>query len=365
MERNRIVYFDLMRILAMCFVIYMHVASLPLSMERDRDWILLTMVTSVAYTAVPLFFMMSGYLILTSEKTESISALLKHRLPHLLIPLAFWTVIIAIWIVFKNQEISLFNIIKYVLFGFSTPLMQHLWFVYTLVTLYLISPILYSGLNGLKEKGKVYVMIIISLVFLQTMITIILPESIKETGMIHSLVELNFLNGPFWIFVLGFFVGGLKRRISNKLLIMCAILDWGFITVSTIYASWDKGYTGVFQNQRAGFMVLLAVCIFILFKQNINVRLREYPLANLSFGIYIIHNLINRMLSYLGYEAYGFGEVAVKTIVILAICFVIVKTLASIRPLCFIATGISYKKACRSCNWVYTYNRLFKRRPEA
>ena len=52
MERNRIVYFDCLRILAMCFVIYMHVASLPLSMERDNEWILLTLVTSVAYTIV-------------------------------------------------------------------------------------------------------------------------------------------------------------------------------------------------------------------------------------------------------------------------------------------------------------------------
>lgn len=50
MERNRIVYFDCLRILAMCFVIYMHVASLPLSMERDNEWILLTLVTSVACT---------------------------------------------------------------------------------------------------------------------------------------------------------------------------------------------------------------------------------------------------------------------------------------------------------------------------
>lgn len=361
MERNRIVYFDCLRILAMCFVIYMHVASLPLSMERDNEWILLTLVTSVAYTAVPLFFMMSGYLILTSNNTENISVLLKHRLPHLLVPLAFWTTVIAAWIGFKNGDMSLLGIIKTSFLGFSTPLMQHLWFVYTLVALYLMSPVLYYGLNGLKEKGKKYVICIIFFVFLQTMITILLPENMKETGMIRSLNELNFLNGTFWTFILGYFVGGMKRYVSNKLLVVIAVLDWGFISISTVAVSWQRGYTGMFQNQRAGFMVLLAICIFILFKQNIKGSPRIYPTANLSFGIYIIHNLINRILSYLGYEAYSLGEVVIKTVVILVVCYFIIKSMASIKPLCFLATGMSYDKACRSCNWIYTYNKVKNR----
>lgn len=110
MKQNRIVYFDIMRIVGMFFVIYMHVASLPLSGEINGEWLVLSAVTSLAYIAVPLFFMMSGYLILTSEKTKDISVLIRHRLPHLIIPLMFWTIIIALWITFKNREISLGNI---------------------------------------------------------------------------------------------------------------------------------------------------------------------------------------------------------------------------------------------------------------
>lgn len=237
MERNRIVYFDLLRIWGMIWVIYMHVASAPLSKEINAQWIFITMLATVAYTAVPLFFMMSGYLILTSKKTEDVSVLLRHRLPHLILPLVFWNVIIAGWIVFKNQETSLINIIKYTLTGFSSPLMQHLWFIYTLVTLYLISPLIYFALNYFSEKLKMYVLIIIGLIYVQTMVTIVVPGSLKEIFQIRSFKELNFLDGAFWIFVLGYFLGNIKKRIPKGILLTIAIVDWGFITVNTVLAS--------------------------------------------------------------------------------------------------------------------------------
>lgn len=359
MERNRIVYFDLLRIWGMLWVIYMHVASSPLSEGVNTQWVLITMFTSIAYTAVPLFFMMSGYLLLTSKKTESISVLVKHRLPHLVVPLTFWNVIIACWIVFKNQEISLINIIGHVLTSFSSPLMQHLWFVYTLVTLYLISPILYFAFNSMGEKIKKYILVIMALVFLQTMITIVIPVPLEQFFRIRSISELNFLDGAFWTFVLGYFLGNMNKRIPNILLIIVAAVDWVFITVNTVLASIECGkYTGEFQNQRAGFMIVLAACIFLLFKQGIKCKRKVFPLANLSFGIYIIHNLVNRILSYIGYEAYTLMGIFGKGLVILLICYIVIKTFASIKPLCYITTGVSYEMACKCCNWQFTYNTI-------
>ena len=46
------------------------------------------------------------------------------------------------------------------------------------------------------------------------------------------------------------------------------------------------------------------------------------------------------------------------TLLAFAACFVVTKTVATIRPLCYLATGKTYAEACRSCNWVYTFRRL-------
>lgn len=91
-ERPHVDYFDGLRIFAALCVIFMHTAAGPLRAGVNTDWHLLNVCTSLAFTAVPLFFMMSGYLLMTSRKTADISVLLRHRLPRLVVPLAGWTV---------------------------------------------------------------------------------------------------------------------------------------------------------------------------------------------------------------------------------------------------------------------------------
>lgn len=96
-ERPHVDYFDGLRIFAALCVIFMHTAAGPLRAGVNTDWHLLNVCTSLAFTAVPLFFMMSGYLLMTSRKTADISVLLRHRLPRLVVPLAGWTVVAVLW----------------------------------------------------------------------------------------------------------------------------------------------------------------------------------------------------------------------------------------------------------------------------
>ena len=59
-ERPHVDYFDGLRIFAALCVIFMHTAAGPLRAGVNTDWHLLNVCTSLAFTAVPLFFMMSG-----------------------------------------------------------------------------------------------------------------------------------------------------------------------------------------------------------------------------------------------------------------------------------------------------------------
>ena len=42
--------------------------------------------------------------------------------------------------------------------------MVHFWYMYTLIAIYLISPLLYGGLHGLDRKGKTLIFVLIVLV---------------------------------------------------------------------------------------------------------------------------------------------------------------------------------------------------------
>ena len=363
MEREHVAYFDYLRFFGAVGVVFLHVASQPVGDGViNKEWVLLTVITTFSYTAVPLFFMMSGYLLLTSEKTKNVSVLLKHRLPHLLAPLLFWTVVVTIWLMWKNNDASARYFINCVLSGISTPIMQHFWYIYTLSAIYILSPFLYRGITNLSETEHRYIFCVILIIFFQTMVMIVLPESIASVFTFKILVDLRFLGGHLLTFLLGYYLGKIRRRFSNIVLSALVVVDAGIIILGTYFASTaGGGYTGKFQDQSAGFSVFLAVCLFLLFKQNIRKTERKVnitPVINLSFGIYIMHNLLNRILSYLGFEAVGLFSVIGKTLLILFICYLVLKTLSTIKPLCFFATGITYDKACRSCNWIYTYNCL-------
>ncbi len=113
----------------------MHTAAGPLRAGINTGWHLLNVCTSLAFTAVPLFFMMSGYLLMTSRKTADISVLLRHRLPRLVVPLAGWTVVAVLWQMFLAHTLTPGAIWAQFVTALHGPVMVHFWYLYTIRSL--------------------------------------------------------------------------------------------------------------------------------------------------------------------------------------------------------------------------------------
>lgn len=75
-------------------------------------------------------------------------------------------------------------------------------------------------------------------------------------------------------------------------------------------------------------------------------------------AIYLMHNIFLSMLYSVGVSPRSFGGAVGVTLLVFAACFAVTKTVATVKPLCYLATGKTYAEACRSCNWVYTFRRL-------
>ena len=135
---KHIYYFDYIRIIAAICVIFMHAAAGPLRGDINLNWQFTNAVTSFAFTAVPLFFMMSGYLLVSSKKTLDISVLLKKRLPRLVLPLIGWTVVAVLWSMYLARDFSIASLYNRITSSFTTPASVHMWYMYTLIAIYLI-----------------------------------------------------------------------------------------------------------------------------------------------------------------------------------------------------------------------------------
>jgi len=94
MKHKRIVYIDVIRVVAMFLVILAHACSARYAVrDGSSSWNMVNLLVVVTEVAVPLFFMISGATILNSKRTTDIKYLYKHRLVRLVIPFMIWSVI--------------------------------------------------------------------------------------------------------------------------------------------------------------------------------------------------------------------------------------------------------------------------------
>src|SRR5699024_9905213 len=91
--KTRYQYIDVLNILACLCVVFMHCNGIVHSYENTRAWKESMIVETVAYWAVPVFFMISGATLLGYRDKYSTTVFLKKRMVKTVIPFVIWTVI--------------------------------------------------------------------------------------------------------------------------------------------------------------------------------------------------------------------------------------------------------------------------------
>lgn len=154
---------DLIRAAAMFLVILQHAAIEPHPLATQIDqaeiirWWSVTIYNSIAQSCVPLFVMLSGALLLQRQKIEPLGTFFKKRVNRIALPFLFWTIIYFTWRQFVHGETLTVDTI---LRGLETGPYYHFWFIYMLVGLYLITPMLRIFIAHAERKLIKYTIIL-------------------------------------------------------------------------------------------------------------------------------------------------------------------------------------------------------------
>ncbi len=107
---------------------------------------------------VPLFVMLSGALLLDAAKAdEPMRVFYKKRFIRIGLPMIFWTIIYFAWSTFlSEQPLTSVDVLKGVLVGSS----GHLWFLYLLVGLYMVTPFLRIIVKHMDRNKFRYLLLI-------------------------------------------------------------------------------------------------------------------------------------------------------------------------------------------------------------
>lgn len=281
-SKERVIYFDVLRVLACLMVVGMHA---PLSSpESVNHGIFLVANGYLNSPCVPLFFMISGALLLNKPIIISARSYLKKRITKVLFPTIVFSLLYIVLKSVVQEDYSLSYYMKSILtlpFACVTPV---LWFMYVLIGLYLLVPILSPWINNAEKKDLQFYLLIWLVTQLYLFISLIIDVSITNNSIVY------YFSGFVGYFVLGYYLS--KHDISLKFLLPLSIL---FIPLPVLpkILHIDVDNT-VFLSYLSFPSVVFTITCFMLFKKIANriskffVKISMF-ISPLSFGIYLCH----------------------------------------------------------------------------
>ena len=299
--RPRLVWIDLLRVVSIFAVILLHCAA-PLLLEfgdgGTPGWWIGNLYDSAVRWSVPVFVMVSGALLLGRAHRERLRDFLSRRFARVAIPFLAWSVLYFEWqIVFWDIDHRQLDLVGALLEG---PISFHLWFVYMLLGLYLLAPLLSLVVDTAPRPLLVYA------VALWVVWAGVLPLVGRIVGL-DTWYSPERENSP--LMLVGYFLLGAllrERTLDRRGRIGAAIVivaSFGITALSTYELTAAAGgeYQPLFYEYYSLNVVLMSIAVFLL-AGNLP-GLRSAPadsrrsrlwsgLAERVFGIYLVHVLV-------------------------------------------------------------------------
>ena len=160
-EKKDTSWLDIIRFIATIAVIVIHVTA-PYIYQYGSismaQWNFYNVVDSLSRFAVPFFVMLSGALLMNKE--IQLADFLKKRFVRILIPFLFWSIVYSVYNYYKLNIENKMNISAYVLDCFTNGASYHLWYIYMLIGLYLLIPILAKWIQTSSDSSINYFILI-------------------------------------------------------------------------------------------------------------------------------------------------------------------------------------------------------------
>lgn len=299
--KNNILWVDFVKVAAMFAVVFLHVAAPLLNHFNEiirPYWWIGNIYDSAVRMCVPLFFMVSGYLLL--GKTESLTTFFAKRIRKVLIPLVVWSIFYILWrIVYEKEALTLS--LRLIFETFLTPTYYHLWFLYAIISVYLFVPILRLIV---QNGGQQYLHYFIALWILAASV---IPLFEKVTG-VYRTYDSSLPYGYVGYLVIGYLLG--QREFGKRALVatfFVAVVSVGATAVGTYFFTIQNGgnFDGYLYWYLTPNVLLLAISTFILLKhlaENFNFLRNETAvnvikrLSVAGLGIYLIHPALLELL---------------------------------------------------------------------
>jgi surface polysaccharide O-acyltransferase-like enzyme len=309
---------DVMRVVATLLVITIHASAKGFGLMSERNWWAVNAWESLARVSVPLFFMISGALLL--PRTHAIASI-GRRLWRIGLPLLAWSVLYLLWFRHTGEHHG-----AWLALIAAGPVVAHLWYLYALAGIYIFLPVLAAFHQAIPVRVQLFCLLFWFIA------ASLVPLEVALTG--RRLLGIDWAALPLYPGYMA--VGALLYRhtpaVPRRAATACAWAAWILLSVAIALATWWRSHIlahadETFYVYSSPLVALAAIAAFVglraLGAAGVRPGSRLHAgvgaFANVSFGVYLAHVWVLFMLDAYGID-YRFANpwVAIPLLVLLA-----------------------------------------------
>lgn len=285
---KRIIYFDILNILACISVIALHCNGCFWSFSYERYWVTSVIIESVCYWAVPIFIMLSGANLIDYREKYDTKTFFEKRIKRTVIPFIFW----SLFGILVYRGIGQFIHIKdtFTLIT-NTKIVPIYWFFPIIFSAYLSIPVI-NAIPQAKRKQVFEYMIAIGFMTIS-----FLPFFCKFIGIdFNESLSFPITGGYILYVILGYYFSHFDisqkcRIIIYSMGVLGLILHAG----GTYFLSINQGSINQLLKGYLNFpTIFYSTAIFIGFRYHhweMDIKCKRIlkKISSASLGIYLIH----------------------------------------------------------------------------
>lgn len=279
--KKRMLWVDVLRIIGMVGVILIHVVGNAANTFGVSAPVFAA-VGKAAYFVLPVFVMISGMLLLDREIPFR-DILCKYIRRMLLVILFFGGAFVFMEEFFAARRISLPLLLRVLRRIWLGDLWAHMWYVYLMIALYLLTPLLRKWVRYADRKEQMYLLAVLYL------LTVLKPE-LKGLLGLNTVFYVPVDTGFVFVFLLGYYLHRFELPRKGKQVLYVAAAG-AFAGIFLLSVRDVHSYLVAYDSTLC---ILVAAGVFCFFQGRPITR--RIPLANwitalgeCSFGIYILH----------------------------------------------------------------------------
>lgn len=282
---------DALRIVATLMVLLIHISGKGFAGIHLPHWWAINTWESVSRVCVPLFFMITGALLLPRE--HSVKSILK-RAWRILYVLVAWSIIFFTYLHFRHGTAPVDTWLDSIAKG---PVIGHLWYLYALIPAYFVIPVLSSFHRNTALPMQILVLVI------WVLGSSMIPFLDRFTGTVRLGLDFHFFYiYPAYILAGAIFYRHVRMTPARAAL---AFLVWIAATGCTAFFTWFYSKdlpvnTELFYEYFAPLVVIATFALFYSLRWFASFLADRCPrssraltfFGSLSFGVYLIHPAI-------------------------------------------------------------------------